>query len=72
MKNENGYSYTQNKNKMNDQMDEIKQLKGQIASLQATVRQLSSIVQALSPSLLKNSQIDREEIQDNTEMEDDQ
>ncbi|ETO00210.1 hypothetical protein RFI_37237, partial [Reticulomyxa filosa] len=29
-KNENGYSYTQNKNKMNDQMDEIKQLKDQM------------------------------------------
>ncbi|ETO01060.1 viral A-type inclusion protein [Reticulomyxa filosa] len=57
------YSYTQNK----DQSEKIKQLKDQIALLQATVQQLSSIVQAFVPSF--NKQMDQE---DNTDMEDDQ
>ncbi|ETO02102.1 hypothetical protein RFI_35334, partial [Reticulomyxa filosa] len=58
------YSYTQNK----DQSEEIKQLKNQIALSQATVQQLSSIVQAFIPS--SNKQMDQEEIQDNTDIED--
>ncbi|ETN97890.1 hypothetical protein RFI_39636, partial [Reticulomyxa filosa] len=64
--------HTQNKNKMNNQMGEIKQLKDQIDALQSTVQKLTSIAQALLPSLLKNSQMDQEEIQEIIDIEDDQ